>query len=185
MSMARRPQVDTFELATRRGNYDEYPVLPFDKDPQLCLSRNRREQPFFLICQYDCVLAQLSGQGRITFQDASVRYFEMEPGDLVYVPGGVPHRYSPRTESIQYRYKAQPTGLEGVAWYCPECGRQLHREVWDTSIELPQEAYLRTTAFFSNTEALRRCSACNALHHPLDISNYQWTEVAAELRREL
>jgi rubredoxin len=182
--MARRPQVDTFEAAAKRGAYDECPVLPLDKDPQLCLSRNDRQQPFFLICQHDCLLAQLSGEGRIAFQGASVLNFDMRPGDFVYIPAGVPHRYTPATPSIQYRYKAQKAGLEAVAWYCPQCNAELHRDVWDTARELPQEGYLRATSAFRDDEGLRRCRQCGTIHAPPDVSGSRWAEVAAELRAE-
>jgi hypothetical protein len=182
--MARRPQVDTFEAAQKRGAYDECPVLPLDKDPQLCLSRNDREQPFFLICQHDCVLAQLSGEGRIAFADASVLHFDMRPGDYVYIPAGVPHRFSPKTASIQYRYKALNAGLEGVAWYCPQCRTELHRDVWDTARELPQEGYLRATSAFAENEALRHCRQCGTVHPAPDLAGNRWAEVASELRGE-
>lgn len=182
--MARKTSVDTFELATGRGAYDEYPIFPPGKDPQLCLSRNDRDQPFYLICEHDTVLTQLAGRGRIEFRDASVRFFDMAQGDFVYVPGGVPHRYKPQTESIQYRYKAEKPGLEGVAWYCPKCDAPVHREVWDTARELPQEGYVRTTAAFNRDVALRTCKSCGTVHPVIETSGSRWAEIAAELRAE-
>jgi hypothetical protein len=182
--MKRRPQVDTFDVAKQRGAYDECPVLPLDKDPQICLSRNDREQPFFLICEHDTILAQMTGEGRIGFVGAAVLHFDIRPGDFVYIPAGVPHRYAPSTESIQYRYKAAKAGLEAVAWYCPQCRTELHRVVWDTARELPQEGYLRATSAFRDDETLRRCKSCGTLHPTPDISGSRWAEVAAELRAE-
>ncbi|HXQ53844.1 MAG TPA: hypothetical protein VN802_22320 [Stellaceae bacterium] len=183
--MARKPQVDTFEIAASRGAYDEYPVFGPGKDPQLHLSRNDRPQPFHLICEQDSILVQLSGNGRVEFRDASVRFFDMTQGDFVYIPGGVPHHYSPTEESVQYRFKAEKAGLEGVAWYCPACGAELHRDVWDTARELPQEAYLRASAAFNRDEALRRCKSCGTVHPPVDTSSAKWAEIADELRAEL
>jgi 3-hydroxyanthranilate 3,4-dioxygenase len=182
--MARKTSVDTFEVAGSRGAYDEYPIFPPGKDPQLCLSRNDCEQPFFLICQHDTILAQLSGRGRIEFRDASVGFFEMVPGDFVYVPGGVPHRYRPEAESIQYRYKPEKPGLEGVAWRCPTCDGEIHRVIWDTARELPQEAYTRATDAFNRDAALRTCRSCGAVHPPVDVSGARWAGIATELRAE-
>ena len=45
-------------------------------------------------------------------------------------------RYVPTTESLQTRYKADPAGLEGVAWFCDGCGTEIAREEWDTSERL-------------------------------------------------
>ena len=182
--MARKPMVDTFELASGRGPYDEFPVFPPGRDPLLCLSRNDRDQPFFLICEHDCVLAQMSGTGRIEFRDASVRYFEMVQGDFVYVPSGVPHRYRPQRESVQYRYKAETSALEGVLWACSGCQAELHRELWDADRELPQEAYARTTSAFNRSLSLRTCKACNSIHPEIAIEHFKWAETAAELRAE-
>jgi len=183
--MPRKTNFDTLAMAGMRGAFDEYPIFPPDKDTQLCLSRNQGTQPFWLICQYDTVLAQMSGRGRIAFHDSSVRYFDMVQADYVYVPAGVPHRYSAETESIQYRYKAGKPGLEAVAWYCPRCTAELHRETWDCARELPQEAYLRASARFNQDRALRVCKSCGTEHDSVDVSSSKWAEVAGELRAEL
>lgn len=184
--MPRTPQVDTFALAPERGAYDEYPVLPAGKDPQLHLSRNAKAQPFFLVCEHDTMLAQLSGRGRLEFGGpSSVRFFDMAQGDYAYVPGGYPHRYVPDSESLQYRYKADKPGLEAVAWYCEKCGGELHRDTWDTAKELPQEAYLRATAAYSDNASLRACKACGHANPKADASGNKWAEVAAELRAEI
>ena len=182
--MARRPQYDTLAQIDRRGPFDEYPVFPPGKDPQLCLSRNVGTQPFHLICEHDTILAQLSGTGRVSFRDGEVRYFDMKPGDFVYVPAGFASRYTAETPSIQYRYKPEKPGLEAVAWTCPSCAAELHRETWDTARELPQEGYLRATARFNGDAALRTCKACGAVHPPVDASASKWAEIAAELRAE-
>ena len=92
--MKRKKSFSTFEEAPKRGPYDEYPMLPPGVDPQLCLSRNDAPQPFYLICEFDTVLLQMSGAGRLLLREAPVLYHRMEPGDFVYVPAGVPHRYA-------------------------------------------------------------------------------------------
>src|SRR5262245_50074878 len=105
--MARKTNFDTFSQITRRGPFDEYPIFPPGKDPQLCLRRNVGVQPFHLVCEHDTVLAQMSGLGKVEFIDSAVRDFAMRQGDFVYVPAGVPHRLSADTESVVYRFKPE------------------------------------------------------------------------------
>jgi 3-hydroxyanthranilate 3,4-dioxygenase len=183
--MARRPQYDTLAQIGQRGSYDEYPIFPPGKDPQLCLSRNRGPQPFHLICEHDTILAQISGSGRITFRNGEVRYFDMKPGDFVYIPAGYASRYTAAKESIQYRYKAEKPGLEAVAWFCPKCDAELHRETWDTAREISQEGYIRATSRFNTEAALRTCKSCGTVHPQVDVSASKWAEVAIEMRAEL
>ena len=181
--MSRKRMLSTFREAQKRGPYDEYPVLPADVDPQLHLGKNDHQQPFFLICEKDTVIAQFTGEGMVEFRGSSVNFFSLEPGDNVYVPGGTPHRFSPKTESIQYRYKAAQPGLEGVAWYCEECASELVRVIWDTKAELPQEGYLRACEQFNGNQDQRTCP-CGAVHPEIDLTPYNWHAVAAELRAE-
>ena len=120
--MPQRRGFKTFAAAKESGPYDEYPMFPPNTDPQICLSRNDRPQPFFLVCEQDSVLVQMAGEGRVCFPEGPIRFHPLEPGDFVYVPGGTPHRILPETECVQYRFKAEHAGLEGVAWYCEGCG---------------------------------------------------------------
>jgi hypothetical protein len=108
----------------------------------------------------------------------------MKPGDFVYVPAGYASRYSATTPSIQYRYKPEKPGLEAVAWFCPKCDAELHRETWDTSRELSQEGYIRVTSRFNAETALRACKSCGTVHKPVEVSASKWAEIAAELRAE-
>jgi hypothetical protein len=180
--MHRKRMIDTFKDAETLGPYDEYPVLVPNVDPQLHLSRNDRPQPFFLICGKDTLLVQMSGTGTLSMKHPDVVNFRLIPGDFVYVPAGTPHRLIPDGVSINQRYKAEQAGLEGVAWYCPQCGVELHREVWDTAVELPQEAYARCTARFNAEAQLRKCLSCGGEHPLLDLTQFRWTSVAKELR---
>ncbi len=182
--MERKRMVRIFETAREAGPYDEFPVLLPGIDPQLHLSRNRDPQPFYLICEQDTVLVQMSGEAAVHFKEGPVLYHTMEPGDFVYVPGGTPHRIVPRTESIQVRYKAERPGLEGVAWYCETCGDEVWREEWDTAEELPQEGYWRACEAFNGDVGLRRCGGCGAEHAPVDLTGVRWPEIAAALRAE-
>jgi len=180
--MAQRRGFKTFVEATRAGAWDEYPMFPPGTDPQICLSRNDRPQPFYLVCEQDCVLVQMSGEGRVWFQGGPVRYQRLAPGDFVYVPAGAPHRIVPETESVQYRFKAEHPGLEGLAWYCEGCGAEIRRDEWDTAEELPQEAYLRLCEAFNRSEERRTCPGCGRVHAPVDIKGNRWAAIAAELR---
>ena len=180
--MERKRMLHIFKEAREAGPYDEFPVLAENLDPQVHLSRNDRPQPFFLICERDSVLVQMSGEGRIEFQDSSVRYQTLAPGDFVYVPAGTPHRILPTTESVQLRFKARESGLEGVAWYCSSCGAEVWREEWDTAEELPQEGYWRACQAFNASPEQRICPTCGAEHPPADLTGIHWPEVSAAIR---
>ena len=130
--MDRKRMLNGFKAAAEVGPYDEFPVLVGGIDPQVYLSRNDRPQPFYLICEKDSLLAQMAGTGRLLMKYSPVLWEPMQPGDFVYIPAGTPHRYVPTTESLQTRYKADPAGLEGVAWFCDGCGTEIAREEWDT-----------------------------------------------------
>jgi AraC-like ligand binding domain len=182
--MKRRKSFSTFEEAPKRGPYDEFPMLPPGVDPQLCLSRNDVAQPFYLVCEYDTVLLQMSGTGRLHLRESPVLWHRMAPGDFAYVPAGMPHRYVPDTESIQLRYKAEHPGLEGVTWYSEATGARAGTVTWDTSIELPQEGYLRACTAFNADAALRTCKTTGEVLPPLDLAPFRWKDVASELRAD-
>src|SRR5215469_12801973 len=129
--MQRKNRFDSFKEALSRGAYDEFPMLELGIDPQLHLSRNAVAQPFFLICEQDTMIAQLSGTARIEFRNSSVGYFDTEIGDFIYVPGGTPHRILPKSESVHLRYKPEQPGLEAVAWYSEKTGGEISRVTWD------------------------------------------------------
>lgn len=170
--------------ARRRGFYDEYPMLSQGIDPQLYMSRNDRLQPFWLTCANDTVLVQLTGKADIAFKKADVERFHMRPGDLIYVPAGVPHRLDPQNESIHLRYKAAEPGFEAVAWYCEHCGTELDRETWDANREISQSHYLSACESFNADRKRRTCGACGAEHPVVDIVGNQWADIAAELLEE-
>jgi 3-hydroxyanthranilate 3,4-dioxygenase len=177
--------LQAFKAATEVGNYDDVPVLPQQVDPQVHLSRNRVPQPFFLICEKDTVLAQMTGEARLQLKNSSVNTFTMRAGDNVYVPAGTPHRVLPESEVVQLRYRAQKAGLEGVAWYCPGCDRELHRVEWDTAETVSQQAWHGACTSFNADDALRECGSCGARHARIDMTEFQtWLAVAVELAAE-
>jgi 3-hydroxyanthranilate 3,4-dioxygenase len=182
VTLDRKRMLHVFKLAKDAGPYDELPILVQDIDPQLHLSRNDRPQPFFLICEQDTVLVQMSGEGKIQFKDAPVLWHPTEPGDFVYVPAGTPHRILPITECVQLRFKARRPGLEAVAWYCEQCGAEVYREDFDTQSELSQEGYWRICQMWNADVRKRVCPKCGAEHPPSDLTGIRWPEVAAAIR---
>ncbi|MBV9119936.1 MAG: hypothetical protein JOZ39_04450, partial [Chloroflexi bacterium] len=182
--MPRKRALNLYHAAHEAGPYDERPMLPEKFDLQLHLSRNVRPQPFFLICDHDTVLVQMSGEAAVEFRESSVRSHALEPGTFVYVPAGTPHRVMPQGDSVQVRYKAQEPTLEGVAWYCPQCGAEVWRTEWELATELPQEGYARACREFNEDRELRVCPGCGAEHPLLDLDGIRWEEIARDLRSE-
>lgn len=178
--MPRRNVFETFAAAAQAGPYDEYPMLAEGVDPQIHLSKNDRAQPFFLTCEKNSMLVQMSGKARIFMKDSSVNYFDLVGGDHVYVPAGTPHRIVPAEASVMYRYKANNAGLEAVSFHCEACGELLLQETWDTAEEVPQTAYLRITRSFNDDATLRSCS-CGTVTPPIDLADFRWGEIAEEL----
>ncbi|MGH7899485.1 MAG: JmjC domain-containing protein [Candidatus Binatia bacterium] len=182
--MDRKRTFNVFRLAESAGPYDELPVLPAEIDPQIHLSRNSRPQPFYLVCEQDTAIVQMSGEAKVEFQECGVRHHVLVPGDWMYVPAGTPHRIVPRAECVQLRFKAREPGWEGAAWYCERCGRELWRDEWDTTALLPQEGYWRACEAFNADAERRLCSTCGRRAEPLDLTGIRWREIAAELRAE-
>jgi 3-hydroxyanthranilate 3,4-dioxygenase len=173
-----------FKAALDAGNYTDLPELPATVDPQVYLSRNSVPQPFHLVCGKDTVIAQMSGEAVVYLKDSSVNRYNLVPGDHVYVPAGTPHRIVPLTESVQLRYKAPSAGMEGVTWFCEQCGFELARAEWDTVEVVPQRAYLETCAAFNDSE-FRTCRRCGTRHPAIDLELFaSWNDVATALEEE-
>lgn len=163
------------------SNFDEYPVLKEDVDPQLHVSVNSVDQPFYVIFEKDNVLAAMSGSARVHFKGASVHYFDLRPGDHVYVPGGIPHRIVGGSNALHLRYKARQAGLEAVAWYCDRCGDELDRCVWDTARQVAQAGYHAAVTRFNAATERRTCESCGHEHPVIDLAPFRWEAVAASL----
>ncbi len=181
LDIRRKNSLNLFREAPKLGSFDEFPVLRPEVDPQLHVSRNEVAQPFYLICEKDCLIALVSGRAVVHFTQGSVRFFDMEPGDFVYVPASIPHRIEVREAGIQLRYKAREAGLEAVAWTCGGCGSEICREVWDTAVTLPQEAYLAACTSFNEDVQARSCPACGEVHPVIDLQAFRWAQVAQTL----
>lgn len=184
MALRRKKTFVVPREAAKLGPYDERPMLPDTVQSQICLSRNDRPQPFFLVCEKDTMLAVFSGAGRVHMREVNVLYYELAPADYVYIPAGTPTRIEPEGELVVLRYKAREPGLEAVAWYCDRCREPLFRHTFDTAETFPQEGYLAGCEAFNAEAARRSCPACEQVHEPVDLAPYRWQSLAAELRAE-
>lgn len=182
IDIRRKNTLNLFREASKLGSFDEFPVLRPDVDPQLHVSRNEVDQPFFLTCQKDCVIALVSGAATVEFASGGVRFFDLEPGDFVYVPGGAAHRLRVREPGIQLRYKAREAGGESVAWYCAKCGHELFHHGWEGAETLPQESYLEACESFNSDSVHRTCSSCAEVHPALDLQPFRWQSIVQALR---
>lgn len=184
VSLRRKNTLNLFREAGKLSSFDEYPVLRSEIDPQMHVSRNSVDQPFHLICEKDSVLVLISGKAIVQFASGAVRFFELEPGDFVYVPGGMPHRILVGEEGIHVRYKARESGLEAVAWYCKNCGAKLDEQVWDTAVTLPQEGYEDACQSFNSQIDRRTCTECGSTHDVVDLTAFRWKAVAQMLHAD-
>jgi 3-hydroxyanthranilate 3,4-dioxygenase len=177
----RKKTFHTLREAEKVGNYAEMPMLPDDRQIQVYVSKNDKPQPFYLICAKDSLVAFISGSGSIHFAGTTVNNLAGTAGSFFYVPAGVPHRIMPSEPSVTLRYKHRPATLEGVAWYCDDCGAEIYREVWDTAAAIEQDKYHEIASRFAAEPALRKCSKCGSVHPSPDISHLNWSEVAKQI----
>jgi mannose-6-phosphate isomerase-like protein (cupin superfamily) len=181
--LERKKTLNVFKEAKQTwGSYDEYPVGPQGTDPMPYLSRNRIEQPFYLIGEKDQVLIQMAGEGHIRFKDSEPDHMRLVPGDTVYIPAGVPTRLTPDGENVQIRLRAEPPAREAVAWYCASCGALVHAR--ELPLGIAQENYWAAVQAFNGDAAARTCKSCGAVHPPVDLGDIQWPTVAAALRSD-
>jgi 3-hydroxyanthranilate 3,4-dioxygenase len=181
MPLERKKTMNVFREAKEAwGSFDEYPVGPRGTDPMPHLSRNRVPQPFFVVCERDQVLVQMSGEGELEMRETDVERMHLTPGDAVYIPAGVPSRVVPRGENVQVRLKAEPPGREAVAWYCAACGELVHSRELGEGVR--QQEYWDAARAFNADAKLRTCGACGAVHAEADLADIAWPAVAEALR---
>lgn len=179
----RKNAFNIFRDAARLGSFGEYPMLSPEVDPQVHLSRNAVDQPFFLVCEKDTVLAQFSGRSRVMFKQGAERYANLVPGDYLYVPGGIAHRILITTPGEVLRYKARAPGREAVEWYCDDCGELLDRHGWNSS-EIPAQAgYLAGCERWNAEPERRTCARCGTVHEEADLTPFRWGAIAEALTR--
>lgn len=179
----RKNNFNLFKEARKLESFDDFPLLRPEVDPQLHASRNSVDQPFFLTCEKDVVIAQASGAAQVEFVSGPVRYFDLVPGDFVYVPAGTGHRIRTTEPGIQIRYKAREPGQETVSWQCGKCGATVHRESFDATLEPAQIGYQAAAEAFNIDAAKRTCGSCGEEHLPLNLSPFRWAAVAEALSR--
>lgn len=173
--MTRARSTHPLKVAADLCNYEDAAILPSETDPQIYLSRNWLPQPFHLISATDTVLSQLSGSARVHLRDSSVNWFRLELGDHIYIPAGTPHRIEPIEEGVTLRYLSLRAGRQGAAWYCPECGTEVHRYEWEHDNDEPAvRFYAAACARFTADVAARTCDKCGALHPEIDLNAYGW-----------
>ena len=184
VSLRRRRQFSILKELPNLRSLDEFPLTDPEIDPQVHVSKADVDQPFFLICEKDTVLVQMTGEGRVVFRDSLLLETPTEPGTFVYVPAGVPHRFLMSEPGALYRYKARVAGLEAVVFACERCGTELFRRVWDTAVTVPQQGWVDATEAFNTDVAARTCACCSTEHPPVDLTPFRWAAIAAVLRGE-
>jgi 3-hydroxyanthranilate 3,4-dioxygenase len=181
VSTRRKNNFNLFREAKRLASFDEFPMLRPEVDPQIHLSHNEVDQPFYLTCEKDTVLAQSSGASRVIFREGPVRYFDLGLGDYAYVPAGTTHRVLTVEPGNLLRYKARDAGMEAVSWLCESCGSELDQHLFNTQETLPQAAYQLATERFNADTERRTCKACGKVHPPVNLEPFRWSAVAEAL----
>lgn len=176
----RKNSFNLFREASRLSSFDDFPLLRPEVDPQLHASRNEVDQPFWLSCEKDSVLAQMSGASRVAFREGPVRHFDTAIGEFVYVPAGTFHRIHVVEPGIMLRYKAQEIGSERIGFFCDDCGDELSGLVWDSSAPV-QLGYAEAIDRFNADELLRTCGTCGKEHTQIDADRFRWRAVAAAI----
>lgn len=164
--MDRRRMLHAFKAAREVGNYEDAAVLPENVDPQLHLSTNTLPQPFYLVCEKDTVLGQMSGAALVRLRASTVNRFDLEPGDMLYVPAGTPHCIEPRSASVQIRYKVRASEREGAVWTCPACDEQVARLDWRLT-DPPSASYVAACEWFNEHIAGSDCPHCGDVVPPV------------------
>ena len=177
LRIRRKNALNILKEADKLRSFDDFPVLRDEVDPQLHVSRNETDQPFWLESEKDTVLAQVSGRSQVAFRDGPVRYFDLTPGEFVYVPGGSTHRILTAEPGVVLRYKARLTGEEAVRWFCRGCDTPLfsHRHDGEGPV---QASYADAIDLFNDDEGRRACPVCQTVHPPVDISLFRFRQVA-------
>ncbi len=105
---------------------------------------------------------QLEGDMRCQLrqEDGSITHHVVGPGQLFYIPPMMPHLNQREEGSTGIViHQQRPEGaLDGMVWFCLECGHTLHRvDYLFTELRENLETHIR--AFLSD-ESLRTCTKC-------------------------
>jgi 3-hydroxyanthranilate 3,4-dioxygenase len=167
--------LDAYKVGAQVKNYADLAVLPLDVDPQITVSRNWIDQPFYHIFSEDTVLTAMSGHTVVRLKMSSVNTFRLEVGDHAYIPAGTPHRIEPREEAILLRYVALNAGLEAAAWFCETCGDELYRLEWQHNNDAePPRVYATACARFNTETEARTCRRCRTAASAVELNALGW-----------
>lgn len=173
--MPRRRMLQALDAAAAVGNYADLAVLPEDVDPQITVSRNWVDQPFYLAFEEDTVLAQMSGRCTVHLRESNVLNYPMAQGDHVYMPGGTPHRIRPDGEGVLIRYVTNEPALRAAMFVCEQCGAELYRLEWTQ--ELVDDAvaiYAEICRRFNEDSSRRSCQHCGAIAAEVALDALGW-----------
>jgi 3-hydroxyanthranilate 3,4-dioxygenase len=96
-------------------------------------------------------------------EDGEFRDVEIGPGEIFLLPSEVPH--SPQrpaeTVGLVIEHKRDEGELDGLRWYCDECGEVLH-EAWFPLEDIVVQLRKAIEAFWDDEEA-RTCDECGAM----------------------
>ncbi len=105
---------------------------------------------------------QLEGEITVATQQNGQRVdVKLGPGDMFFLPGGIPH--SPgRTEGsvglVIERVRAGKGFTDGLLWFCEKCNNKLHEAYFE--LNDIENDFLSHFNEYYNSEDLRTCKAC-------------------------
>jgi hypothetical protein len=178
--MPRRRMLQAFDAAAEAPNYADLAVLPADVDPQITVSRNSVDQPFYLAFEEDTVLAQMSGHSTIHLRESNVLNYPMAQGDHVYMPAGTPHRITPDKEGVLIRYITNEPALRAALFTCETCAAEIYRLEWTQALADDAVAiYAEICRRFNQTDERRTCAQCGAKAASVSLEALGWMEEAS------
>lgn len=92
--------------------------------------------------------------------------FVIEEGEMYVIPRRLPHlnRRPPGSIGLVIHEQRLPDDLDGVAWYCDDCGHQLFRKEYRFE-DLRKQLPILVSDFLAS-ETLRTCDRCHAVMAP-------------------
>lgn len=178
--MPRRRMLQPMEVAAKAPNYADVAVLPADVDPQITVSHNAVDQPFYLAFEEDTVLALMSGRSVVHLRGSNVLNYPLAQGDHVYMPGGTPHRIEVREEGVLLRYVTNEPAIRAAIFTCAECDSEVYRLEWrqdqsDDAVAIYTEVATR----FNEDEVRRTCRTCGTVAPQVSLEHMGWQSVAS------
>jgi mannose-6-phosphate isomerase-like protein (cupin superfamily) len=173
--MPRRRMLQPMEVAAKAPNYADVAVLPADVDPQITVSHNAVDQPFFLAFEEDTVLALMSGSSTVHLRDSNVLRYPLTQGDHVYMPGGTPHRIEVKDEGVLLRYVTNEPAIRAAIFACAECDGEVYRLEWrqdqsDDAVAI----YAEVASRFNAEEVRRTCRTCGTVADDVPLERLGW-----------